>query len=127
MIIHGKEFKFLYTVRASIEISKNLDGHQISSISKIFQRGDQIKNMELIATMAIACNRAYVKAEAFENGTEFNEADVITKELIEDLTMQEEAKLEDEILKCLTGDSKTEIETSPAKAPKGSKKNQSAK
>lgn len=124
MIIRGKEYKFLYTVRASIDIAKNLDGHNINAIGKIFQAGDQVKSMDLIISMAIACNKAYLKAESFENGTEFDEKQVITRDLIEDLTMIEENELENEIIAAITAGTKTEVETAPTK---GSKKNHAAK
>ena len=88
---------------------------------------DQVKIMDLIVDMAIACHKAAVKAEAFENGTEFDESKVITRDLIEDLTVIEENQLEDEVFKAITEGNKTEIETTPAKVPKGSKKNQGAK
>ena len=67
MIIHGKEYKFLYTVRASIEIAQNLDGHSMTSISKVFQTGDQIKSMEQIfAVKATAPKAEAPKQEAEE-------------------------------------------------------------
>lgn len=127
MIIRGKEYKFLYTVRASIDIAKNLDGHNIQSIVKVFNLQDQVKSMDLIIDMAIACNKAYLKAEAFENGTKFEENQVITRDLIESLTMIEESELENELFSAISAGTKTEVETTPAKAPKGTKKKQGAK
>ena len=123
MIIHGKEYKFLYTVRASIEIAQNLDGHSMSSISKVFNTGDQIKSMDLISRMAVAMNRAYLKAKAFEDGTKFDEADVLTREIIDNLTFDLEQELENELMLAMSSGNKTEIETTPEKGSKGSKKN----
>lgn len=123
MIFYGKEYNFLYTVRASIEIAQNLDGHSISAIGKVFQTGDQIKSMELIIRMAIAMNRAYLKAKAFEDGTKFDESDVITKEIIENMPFDVEQQLENELMMAMSSGNKTEIETAPEKAVKGSKKN----
>lgn len=123
MEIRGKEYKFLYTVRASLEISKNLEGHQMSSIMKVFQTKDQIKCMDLIIDMAIAMNRAYLLAEAYDNGTEYDESDLITAEIIETLTMVEENQLETEVMEAMTSGNKNEIETNPVKPAKGSKKN----
>ena len=123
MIIYGKEYKFLYTVRASIEIAHNLDGHSMSSISKVFQTGDQIKSMELISRMAVAMNRAYLKNKAFEDGTKFEEADVLTRDIIDNLTFDLEQELENELMLAMSSGNKTQIETTPEKGSKGSKKN----
>lgn len=125
MIIRGKEYNFLYTVRASLEIAKNLDGHQMASIGKVFQTGDQIKSMDLIITMAVAMNRAYLKAKAFDDGTEFDESQVITRDIIENLTMQQESELEDAVIKAMTAGNKTEVETHPEKKSKKNPGNES--
>ena len=127
MIIKGKEYKFLYTVRASLDIAKNLDGHQITAIPKIFQMQDQLKSMDLIINLAIAMNTAYLKAKAFDDGSEFDESEVITRNLIESLTFAEESALETEIFEAMSSGNKTEVETTPIKAQKGSKKNHAAK
>lgn len=125
MIIRGKEYNFLYTIRASLEIAKNLDGHQMASIGKVFQTGDQIKSMDLIITMAVAMNRAYLKAKAFDDGTEFDESQVITRDIIENLTMQQESELEDAVIKAMTAGNKTEVETQPEKKSKKNPGNES--
>ena len=125
MIIRGKEYNFLYTVRASLEIAKNLDGHQMASIGKVFQTGDQIKSMDLIITMAVAMNRAYLKAKAFDDGTEFDESQVITRDIIENLTMQQESELEDAVIKAMAAGNKTEVETQPEKKSKKNPGNES--
>lgn len=122
MIIRGKEYKFLYTVRASLDIAKNLEGHQIAAISKVFQTQDQIKSMELIKNMAIAMNKAYLMAKAYDDGKEYDESELITAQIIENLTMVEESELEKEVLEAMTSGNKTEVETTPEKT-KGSKKN----
>lgn len=125
MIIRGKEYNFLYTVRASLEIAKNLDGHQMASIGKVFQTGDQIKSMDLIITMAVAMNRAYLKAKAFDDGKEYDESQVITRDIIENLTMQQESELEDAVIKAMTAGNKTEVETTPEKKLKKNPGNES--
>lgn len=121
MIIKGKEYKFIYTVGASIEIAKELPGHKINAIVDVLNKGDQIENMRLISHMAKCMNEAYLKKEALDNGTEFNPDDVIKRELIDCLTMAEENQLENEIVAAYKGDNKTEIETEPVKKGKGKK------
>ncbi len=120
MKIKNKDYKFLYTVKASIEIAKKLPGHSISQISEVFKKGDQIESMELISHMAVCMNEAYLRYEAYSNGTEFNPDDVLKKEDIEFLTMAEEQALENEIVQAYTNGNKTEIETEEVKT-KGKK------
>jgi hypothetical protein len=79
--------------------------------------------MELISRMAVAMNRAYLKAKAFEDGTKFEEADVLTRDIIDNLTFDLEQELENELMLAMSSGNKTEIETTPEKGAKGSKKN----
>lgn len=122
MIINGKEYKFLYTVGASIKIAEHLPGHKINAIAEVFQKGDQIESMKLIAHMAMCMNEAYLRKKALENETKFNPEDVIKKETIDGLTMFEENELENEIVEAYTGGNKTTIETEPIKGKNKGKK-----
>ena len=79
--------------------------------------------MDLISRMAVAMNRAYLKAKAFEDGTKFEEEDVLTREIIDNLTFDLEQELENELMLAMSSGNKTQIETTPEKGSKGSKKN----
>lgn len=114
MIINGKEYKFFYSVRARLAIAKTLPGHNMAELGKIFEKGDQVESLALIQTMAVEMNRAYLLREAQENGTTFIPEEVLDKNLIFEMSSEEEERLEDELLTAFKGDNKTEIQTEAA-------------
>lgn len=114
MIINGKEYKFFYSVRARLAIAKTLPGHNMAELGKIFEKGDQVESLALIQTMAVEMNRAYLLREAQENGTTFIPEEVFDKNLILEMSSEEEERLEDELLAAFTGGNKTEIQTETA-------------
>lgn len=111
MIINGKEYKFFYSVRARLAIAKTLPGHNMAELGKIFEKGDQVESLALIQTMAVEMNRAYLLREAQENGTTFIPEEVLDKNLIFEMSSEEEERLEDELLAAFKGGNKTEIQT----------------
>ena len=114
MIINGKEYKFFYSVRARLAIAKTLPGHNMAELGKIFEKGDQVESLALIQTMAVEMNRAYLLREAQENGTTFIPEEVLDKNLIFEMSSEEEERLEDELLAAFKGGNKTEIQTEAA-------------
>lgn len=114
MIINGKEYKFFYSVRARLAIAKTLPGHNMAELGNIFKKGDQVESLALVQTMAVEMNRAYLLREAQENGTTFNPDEVLDKNLILDMSSEEEERLEDELVAAFAGGNKTEIQTEAA-------------
>ena len=94
MIINGKEYKFFYSVRARLAIAKTLPGHNMAELGKIFEKGDQVESLALIQTMAVEMNRAYLLREAQENGTTFIPEEVLDKNLIFEMSSEEEERLQ---------------------------------
>lgn len=114
MIINGKEYKFFYSVRARLAIARTLPGHNMAELGKIFEKGDQVESLVLVQTMAVEMNRAYLLREAQENGTTFNPDEVLNKDLILDMSSEEEECLEEELIEAFKGGNKTEIQTEAA-------------
>ena len=114
MIINGKEYKFFYSVRARLAIAKTLPGHNMAELGNIFKKGDQVESLALIQTMAVEMNRAYLLREAQENGTTFIPEEVLDKNLIFEMSSEEEERLEDELVAAFAGGNKTEIQTEAA-------------
>ena len=122
MKIKGKEYQFKYTVRARLEIAKALPEGSISELSKVLGGKNDAKAIELIQTMALAMNRAFLMKQADEDGKQYDEADLIDPDWILDMEITEEQQLEDELLAAFLEGNKTLIET---EAPTGKKtKNQ---
>lgn len=110
MIIGNKEYRFLYSVRASLTISKMLPGNNLGKIADVLNAGDQVKNIDLILGMAIAMNEAYLRRQAYENGTEFDPNEVLKRSALEEMTMEELLALEDEVVSAYSVGNKTSVD-----------------
>ena len=110
MIIGNKEYRFLYSVRASLTISKMLPGNNLGRIADVLNAGDQVKNIDLILGMAIAMNEAYLRRQAYENGTEFDPNEVLKRSALEEMTMEELLALEDEVVSAYSVGNKTSVD-----------------
>lgn len=114
MIIGNKEYRFLYSVRASLTISKMLPGNNLGKIADVLHAGDQVKNIDLILGMAIAMNEAYLRRQAYENGTEFDPNEVLKRSALEEMTMEELLALEDEVVSAYSVGNKTSVDAESA-------------
>lgn len=114
MIIGNKEYRFLYSVRASLTISKMLPGNNLGKIADVLNAGDQVKNIDLILGMAIAMNEAYLRRQAYENGTEFDPNEVLKRSALEEMTMEELLALEDEVVSAYSVGNKTSVDAESA-------------
>ena len=114
MIIGNKEYRFLYSVRASLTISKMLPGNNLGKIADVLNAGDQVKNIDLILGMAIAMNEAYLRRKAYENGTEFDPNEVLKRSALEEMTMEELLALEDEVVSAYSVGNKTSVDAESA-------------
>lgn len=114
MIIGNKEYRFLYSVRASLTISKMLPGNNLGKIADVLNAGDQVKNIDLILGMAIAMNEAYLRRQAYENGTEFDPNEVLKRSALEEMTMEELFALEDEVVSAYSVGNKTSVDAESA-------------
>ena len=114
MIIGNKEYRFLYSVRASLTISKMLPGNNLGKIADVLNAGDQVKNIDLILGMAIAMNEAYLRRQAYENGTEFDPNEVLKRSALEEMTMEELLVLEDEVVSAYSVGNKTSVDAESA-------------
>lgn len=114
MIIGNKEYRFLYSVRASLTISKMLPGNNLGKIADVLHAGDQVKNIDLILGMAIAMNEAYLRRQAYENGTEFDPNEVLKRSALEEMTMEELFALEDEVVSAYSVGNKTSVDAESA-------------
>lgn len=114
MIIGNKEYRFLYSVRASLTISKMLPGNNLGKIADVLNAGDQVKNIDLILGMAIAMNEAYLRRQAYENGAEFDPNEVLKRSALEEMTMEELLALEDEVVSAYSVGNKTSVDAESA-------------
>ena len=114
MIIGNKEYRFLYSVRASLTISKMLPGNNLGKIADVLNAGDQVKNIDLILGMAIAMNEAYLRRQAYENGTEFDPNEVLKRSALEEMTMEELLALEDEVVIAYSVGNETSVDAESA-------------
>ena len=122
MLIHGRDIHFMLTCGASAEISKLCPNNDLSRMGELFaDSSDLVKMLDVIGTMAVALNKGYEMNQKFiAPGYEPNP---ITFEEVMTLTVDELAKLQDELINVMVGDLAGEVEVEP---PKG-KKNETPK
>ena len=91
-----------------------LPGNNLGKIADVLNAGDQVKNIDLILGMAIAMNEAYLRRQAYENGTEFDPNEVLKRSALEEMTMEELLALEDEVVSAYSVGNKTSVDAESA-------------
>ena len=112
MIIHGKERKFLYTVKASEEIGA-LCGGEIANIGKLLESDNTKKKVNAILDIIQILNKGYEEAKVFEEPGYV--ADVISKEELKVLPFKVVKELEMEAFMAISDGTETTVETEEEK------------
>lgn len=122
MVIHGKERGFKLTVGASRKISQLCPDKDIKNIGKLFEAADTTQMIDYIAVICSALSEGYEMMQKFTQPDYV--PDVLTIEEILALGVNEISALQDEMMKTLQRDLKTEVnpEPVPMKGKKTGKK-----
>lgn len=112
MVVHGKERKFLYTVRAAQEIAALCKDGDISNLMELIENGSATGRMESIINILCILNKGYEQAKEFEEPG--YTADVITAAELECVPLTMLHKLETEAFEAFGEGTKTTVEVEPS-------------
>ncbi len=112
MVVHGKERKFLYTVRAAQEIAALCKDGDISNLMELMENGSATGRMETIINILIILNKGYEQSKEFEEPG--YKADFLTKEELECVPLKMLHELEMEAFEAFGEGTKTTVEVEPS-------------
>lgn len=69
MKIHGREVRFLRTVKGVNDIASMCPGHDIAKIDTILQSKDLVQTQNVMAKILVALSEGYEYAKTFEDET----------------------------------------------------------
>ena len=111
--INGKEYGFMMTVGASVQICKVCPEHKLSKLGSVL-KGEYDEIVENVITIICALNGGYVASEALMG----REAPRLTREMIYALPPDDFTKLQDIMISTIANDGKGEIKAKPKKGKK---------
>lgn len=121
MKIYGHEYKLRFSVGAMLEIAKLCPGGKIEDIDKMMDLETE-KGLEFIAKMTVIMEKYGRIAQAFEAGITVDNFETsvprMTEEMVMSLEMEQLTQLMDEVFAARKIDTKTTVETAPAKKKK---------
>ena len=112
MIIHGKERKFLYTVRAAQEIAAICKNGDISNLMELIENSSATGRMGTIVDILCILNKGFEQAREFEEPGYV--ADFLSKEELECVPLKMLSELEAEAFTAFAEGTKTTVEVEPS-------------
>jgi hypothetical protein len=112
MVVHVKERKFLYTVRAAQEIAALCKDGDISNLMELMETDSLTKRVANIINIICSLNKGYEQAKEFEEPG--YTADVITAAELECVPLATLYELEIEALAAFGEGTKTTVEVEPS-------------
>lgn len=118
MILYGKEYGLFFSTRAYEVACEVCPGGDFARLSDVLTGTDKKSAVAATKKIVVAMSRAYWRRQMLESGIPVNqwtEPDVLTEELLDDISFAEWSDLQKEAFAAIGRDSETKVETEAEK------------